>query len=86
MLKMQKEKLTVLDEPVTPPNPARVDGADPLPPLTLISLLPGERGTIDRLQWADPEMRRRLLEMGLVTGTQIEVIRYAPLGDPLQPV
>lgn len=28
--------------------------------------------------------RRRLLEMGLVPGTQIRVVTVAPLGDPLQ--
>lgn len=28
--------------------------------------------------------RRRLLEMGLVPGTDVKVITIAPLGDPLQ--
>ena len=28
--------------------------------------------------------RRRLMEMGLVPGTGIEVINVAPLGDPLE--
>jgi ferrous iron transport protein A len=28
--------------------------------------------------------RRRLMELGLVPGTQIEVIGVAPLGDPLE--
>ena len=28
--------------------------------------------------------RRRLLEMGLVPGTEVRVITIAPLGDPLQ--
>ena len=28
--------------------------------------------------------RRRLLEMGLVPGTEIRVVTIAPLGDPLQ--
>jgi Fe2+ transport system protein FeoA len=28
--------------------------------------------------------RRRLLEMGLVPGTQVRVVTVAPLGDPLQ--
>lgn len=30
-----------------------------------------------------PEQHQRLLEMGLTVGTQCEVIRYAPLGDPI---
>ncbi|HEU0035357.1 MAG TPA: FeoA family protein [Kofleriaceae bacterium] len=28
--------------------------------------------------------RRRLLEMGLVPGTQVRIVTIAPLGDPLQ--
>ena len=28
--------------------------------------------------------RRRLLEMGLVPGTEVRVVTVAPLGDPLQ--
>ncbi len=28
--------------------------------------------------------RRRLLEMGLVPGTEVKVLTIAPLGDPLQ--
>lgn len=27
--------------------------------------------------------RQRLLEMGLTLGTSFEVVRYAPLGDPM---
>ena len=30
-----------------------------------------------------PEHRQRLLEMGLTVGTQLEVVRFAPLGDPI---
>jgi len=30
-----------------------------------------------------PEQRQRLLEMGLTVGAQCEVIRFAPLGDPI---
>jgi ferrous iron transport protein A len=31
-----------------------------------------------------PEHRARLLEMGLLVGTPIELVRFAPLGDPLE--
>ena len=31
-----------------------------------------------------PGFRRRLMEFGLVPGTTVEVIRIAPLGDPMQ--
>ena len=30
-----------------------------------------------------PEQRQRLLEMGLTVGAQIEVVRFAPMGDPI---
>jgi len=53
-------------------------------PLSLIALRPGEKGTIERLSRTEPEVQQRLLEMGLVSGSLIEVIRYAPLGGPMQ--
>lgn len=28
--------------------------------------------------------RARLMEMGLLVGTKVELIRYAPLGDPVE--
>ena len=30
-----------------------------------------------------PEQHQRLLEMGLTVGAQCEVVRYAPMGDPI---
>jgi ferrous iron transport protein A len=30
------------------------------------------------------ENRARLLELGLVAGTAIELVRFAPLGDPVE--
>ena len=30
------------------------------------------------------ELHKRLMEMGLIPGTIIEVERYAPLGDPIE--
>jgi len=32
----------------------------------------------------EPEVRRRLLEMGFCNGAQVEVVRRAPLGDPIE--
>jgi len=32
----------------------------------------------------DPELRRRLLEMGFCNGACVEVVRRAPLGDPIE--
>ncbi|MFT3828455.1 MAG: FeoA family protein [Opitutaceae bacterium] len=31
-----------------------------------------------------PATHQRLLEMGLTTGTECTVVRYAPLGDPVE--
>jgi Fe2+ transport system protein FeoA len=32
----------------------------------------------------DPDIRRRLLEMGFCNGASVEVVRRAPLGDPIE--
>jgi ferrous iron transport protein A len=49
----------------------------------LARLAPGEGGLISRID-ADPGVARRLMELGLVPGTEVELIRRAPLGDPLE--
>jgi Fe2+ transport system protein FeoA len=49
---------------------------------TLRDLKPGERGVV--VGWAGGAPPIRLLEMGLVQGTEIEVVRLAPLGDPIE--
>ena len=50
---------------------------------SLDRLEPGERGVILRLD-GDHGAVRRLMELGLVPGTRVEVLRRAPLGDPLE--
>jgi ferrous iron transport protein A len=52
--------------------------------ITLNSLLPGEHGIIERVDSAASSVRQRLLEMGLTKGTDIEIIRFAPMGDPIE--
>ena len=32
----------------------------------------------------EPSVHQRLLEMGLTVGTECTVVRYAPLGDPME--
>ena len=49
----------------------------------LHELQSGERGVIAALD-CEPSIARRLMELGLVPGTEIEMIRRAPLGDPLE--
>lgn len=43
----------------------------------------GRRLKITGFQLA-PEVLQRLLEMGLTLGTECAVLRYAPLGDPME--
>ena len=52
--------------------------------ITLNTLLPGEHGIIERVDSAASSIRQRLLEMGLTKGTDIEIIRFAPMGDPIE--
>lgn len=52
-------------------------------PDTLDLMRPGERARVARLD-GDPGVRRRLMELGLVPGTEIELVRRAPLGDPIE--
>ena len=49
--------------------------------MTLSDLAPGEHGTIEKYETDNPPPR--LMEMGLVPGTTVEVVRRAPLGDPI---
>ncbi len=51
---------------------------------TLNKLLPGERGTVVQVDSKTSSIKQRLLEMGLTRGTSIEMIRYAPMGDPIE--
>jgi ferrous iron transport protein A len=50
----------------------------------LNTLIPGERGIVEKLATPSFEVRQRLLEMGLTKGITIKVIRVAPLGDPIE--
>jgi ferrous iron transport protein A len=49
----------------------------------LSELLPGQSGHVRSLA-CEASVRRRLLELGLLPGTEVEVVRRAPLGDPLE--
>lgn len=50
----------------------------------LKDLKPGARGRILSFSKEHPEYRRRLLMLGATPGTQFEVVRVAPLGDPVE--
>lgn len=49
----------------------------------LSQLAPGQRARIVSVGGAGPT-RRRMLDLGLVAGTDISAIRTAPLNDPVE--
>ena len=49
----------------------------------LRELKPKEKGKVVKVG-GKGSIHRRLLDMGLVSGTEIEVERVAPLGDPIE--
>ena len=51
--------------------------------VTLDQLEPGERGRILRIRHSGP-ITRRIMDMGLVKGVPVTVIKLAPLGDPME--
>jgi ferrous iron transport protein A len=50
---------------------------------TLDQLTPGEKARVKRIG-GQGAVRRRLMDMGLVSGVEIELIKAAPMGDPLE--
>ncbi|HUD47324.1 MAG TPA: FeoA family protein [Candidatus Baltobacteraceae bacterium] len=51
--------------------------------LPLTSLKIGGAATVCEIKLR-PEHRGRLLEMGLLVGTSVQLVRFAPLGDPVE--
>jgi ferrous iron transport protein A len=49
----------------------------------LAKLAPGSRGRITAVGAIGP-MRRRLMDMGVLPGVEVEVQKVAPLGDPIE--
>jgi ferrous iron transport protein A len=52
-------------------------------PRPLAELAPGDRGRVVSVA-GDVDAARRLMDLGLIRGTTVEVIRRAPLGDPME--
>ena len=50
---------------------------------TLADLAPGEPATVERVPDGDPELLRYLSELGLVPGSNVEVVSYAPFRGPV---
>jgi ferrous iron transport protein A len=49
----------------------------------LSALSPGTTATVAELRVSN-ESRRRLMELGLVANTPVEILRFALLGDPVE--
>jgi ferrous iron transport protein A len=52
-----------------------------LKPLTALAV--GSSGVVAQINVPAAD-RPRLMEMGLLTGTAVELVRFAPLGDPVE--
>ena len=50
---------------------------------TLKELHIGESGTITRMKTSGA-LRQRFMGMGITKGTEVKVIKIAPLGDPIE--
>jgi len=50
--------------------------------IPLSELKPKEKGTVLKVG-GKGAVRRRILDMGVVPGTDVEVVKVAPLGDPV---
>ncbi|WP_028293046.1 FeoA family protein [Oceanobacter kriegii] len=44
----------------------------------------GSSVTVTGFTHTDAQFRRKLLALGIVPGTEVEIKRVAPLGDPIQ--
>jgi ferrous iron transport protein A len=53
------------------------------PPQPLTSVGLGRTATVTEIK-LPPAARPRLMEMGLLVGTKVELVRFAPLGDPVE--
>ena len=50
--------------------------------MTLADIEVGKTCTFERLNDTG-EIRRRIMDMGITKGTQVSVVKVAPLGDPI---
>jgi len=50
---------------------------------TLNEMTPGKKGRILKIAGRGM-IKKRIIDMGMVPGTEVEMERYAPLGDPIE--
>lgn len=51
--------------------------------MTLNEVKVGGKATIERLT-GEGAVKRRIMDMGLTRGTEVEVVKVAPIGDPIE--
>jgi ferrous iron transport protein A len=51
--------------------------------MTLEQVVPGVSVVVETVGGARP-FRRRLMELGIIPGIRVEVLRVAPFGDPIE--
>ena len=51
--------------------------------MTLAQLPVGKEGVIETVG-GEEDLRCRFLDMGLIPGTKVKVLKMAPMGDPIQ--
>lgn len=52
-------------------------------PQPLTSLALGASGTVAEIN-VPPASKPRLMEMGLLVGSKVQLVRFAPMGDPVE--
>ena len=52
--------------------------------MTLDELKPGQDAYIAAVECEEPSLRKHILDMGLTPGTEVTMVKAAPLGDPLE--
>ena len=52
-------------------------------PMPLAALAPGTRAIVRQIH-AESGFAHRLMELGLIPGTEVALVRCAPLGDPIE--
>jgi len=74
-----------LEPPVAEPAPATPIASVPAAAsrTSLSMLQPGARAVVRHIN-AESGFAHRLMELGLIPGTEVALVRHAPLGDPIE--
>lgn len=50
---------------------------------TLLDMRPGQKAVVKKVH-GEGNLRQRILDMGILRGAELEMIKRAPLGDPIE--